>query len=191
MALPKKAVYLSSIGAEQASGLGIITGSHLLEQTLGDRSADRPCIPEGRLVYGEPRRRTEYAQRSYKAFQTPIPKRLFSLPRHRWIRHSAWLMQRREDANHRQARFGEPVPPPPFVFAGSSNLGQLLAVYKADDVFAHNEIMRLLLSRFGSLGLRERLRFAGLVPLSDAEVNFLLPHLSDAAGPYAAVAELL
>jgi NAD(P)H dehydrogenase (quinone) len=35
-ALPKKAVYLSSIGAEQTSGLGLITSSHLLEQTLGD-----------------------------------------------------------------------------------------------------------------------------------------------------------
>jgi NAD(P)H dehydrogenase (quinone) len=35
-ALPKKAVYLSSIGAEQTSGLGLITGSHLLERTLGD-----------------------------------------------------------------------------------------------------------------------------------------------------------
>jgi NAD(P)H dehydrogenase (quinone) len=35
-ALPKKAVYLSSIGAEQTSGLGLITGSHLLEQTPGD-----------------------------------------------------------------------------------------------------------------------------------------------------------
>ena len=35
-ALPKKAVYLSSIGAEQTSGLGLITNSHLLEQTLGD-----------------------------------------------------------------------------------------------------------------------------------------------------------
>src|ERR1700678_2293620 len=35
-ALPKKAVYLSSIGAEQASGLGLITNSHLLEQALGD-----------------------------------------------------------------------------------------------------------------------------------------------------------
>jgi NAD(P)H dehydrogenase (quinone) len=35
-ALPKKAVYLSSIGAEQTSGLGLITGSHLLEQALGD-----------------------------------------------------------------------------------------------------------------------------------------------------------
>jgi NAD(P)H dehydrogenase (quinone) len=35
-ALPKKAVYLSSIGAEQSSGLGLITSSHLLEQTLGD-----------------------------------------------------------------------------------------------------------------------------------------------------------
>jgi NAD(P)H dehydrogenase (quinone) len=35
-ALPKKAVYLSSIGGEQTSGLGLITGSHLLEQTLGD-----------------------------------------------------------------------------------------------------------------------------------------------------------
>ena len=34
--LPKKAVYLSSIGAEQTSGLGLITCSHLLEQTLGD-----------------------------------------------------------------------------------------------------------------------------------------------------------
>ena len=34
--LPKKAVCLSSIGAEQTSGLGLITGSHLLEQTLGD-----------------------------------------------------------------------------------------------------------------------------------------------------------
>jgi uncharacterized protein YbjT (DUF2867 family) len=34
--LPGKAVYLSSIGAEQSSGLGLITGSHLLEQTLGD-----------------------------------------------------------------------------------------------------------------------------------------------------------
>jgi uncharacterized protein YbjT (DUF2867 family) len=35
-ALPKKAVYLSSIGAEQTSGLGLITSSHLLEQALGD-----------------------------------------------------------------------------------------------------------------------------------------------------------
>jgi len=35
-ALPKKAVYLSSIGAQQASGLGLITSSHLLEQALGD-----------------------------------------------------------------------------------------------------------------------------------------------------------
>jgi NAD(P)H dehydrogenase (quinone) len=35
-ALPSKAVYLSSIGAEQVSGLGLITSSHLLEQTLGD-----------------------------------------------------------------------------------------------------------------------------------------------------------
>jgi NAD(P)H dehydrogenase (quinone) len=34
--LPKKAVYLSSIGAEQNSGLGLITSLHLLEQTLGD-----------------------------------------------------------------------------------------------------------------------------------------------------------
>src|ERR1700721_3544202 len=30
MARPQKAVYLSSIGGEQASGLGLITGSHLL-----------------------------------------------------------------------------------------------------------------------------------------------------------------
>ena len=35
-ALPSKAVYLSSIGAEQASGLGLITSSHLLEDTLSD-----------------------------------------------------------------------------------------------------------------------------------------------------------
>jgi NAD(P)H dehydrogenase (quinone) len=35
-ALPKKAVYLSSIGAEQTAGLGLITGSYLLEQTLSD-----------------------------------------------------------------------------------------------------------------------------------------------------------
>jgi NAD(P)H dehydrogenase (quinone) len=35
-ALPAKAVYLSSIGAEQDSGLGLITSSHLLEETLGD-----------------------------------------------------------------------------------------------------------------------------------------------------------
>jgi len=35
-ALPSKAVYLSSIGAEQASGLGLITSSHLLEEMLGD-----------------------------------------------------------------------------------------------------------------------------------------------------------
>jgi uncharacterized protein YbjT (DUF2867 family) len=35
-ALPKRAVYLSSIGAEQTSGLGLITSLHLLEQTLGD-----------------------------------------------------------------------------------------------------------------------------------------------------------
>ncbi|WP_263351510.1 NmrA family NAD(P)-binding protein [Acidicapsa acidisoli] len=34
--LPSKAVYLSSIGAEQASGLGLITSSHLLEETLSD-----------------------------------------------------------------------------------------------------------------------------------------------------------
>src|SRR6202012_6031748 len=35
-ALPAKAVYLSSIEAEQASGLGLITSSHLLEETLAD-----------------------------------------------------------------------------------------------------------------------------------------------------------
>src|SRR5580658_4689325 len=35
-ALPSRAVYLSSIGAEQASGLGLITSSHLLEEMLAD-----------------------------------------------------------------------------------------------------------------------------------------------------------
>jgi uncharacterized protein YbjT (DUF2867 family) len=35
-AQPPKAVYLSSIGAEQTSGLGLITSLHLLEQTLDD-----------------------------------------------------------------------------------------------------------------------------------------------------------
>src|SRR5580658_6714507 len=35
-ARPPKAVYLSSIGAEQTSGLGLITSSHLLEQTMRD-----------------------------------------------------------------------------------------------------------------------------------------------------------
>ena len=35
-AVPKKAVYLSSIGAEQTRGLGLITSLHLLEQTLAD-----------------------------------------------------------------------------------------------------------------------------------------------------------
>jgi NAD(P)H dehydrogenase (quinone) len=35
-ALPKKAVYLSSIGAKQTSGLGLITSLHLLEQALGN-----------------------------------------------------------------------------------------------------------------------------------------------------------
>ena len=35
-ARPPRAVYLSSIGAEQTSGLGLITSSHLLEQTLGN-----------------------------------------------------------------------------------------------------------------------------------------------------------
>jgi NAD(P)H dehydrogenase (quinone) len=35
-AMPAKAVYLSSIGAEKASGLGLITSSHLLEETLSD-----------------------------------------------------------------------------------------------------------------------------------------------------------
>ena len=35
-ALPRKAVYLSSIGAEQTSGLGLITSLHLLEKTMGD-----------------------------------------------------------------------------------------------------------------------------------------------------------
>ena len=35
-ARPPKAVYLSSIGAEQTSGLGLITSSHLLEQALND-----------------------------------------------------------------------------------------------------------------------------------------------------------
>jgi len=35
-ALPPKAVYLSSIGAEQESGLGLITASHQLETILGD-----------------------------------------------------------------------------------------------------------------------------------------------------------
>jgi NAD(P)H dehydrogenase (quinone) len=34
--LPRKAVCLSSIGAEQTSGLGLITSLHLLEQTLGN-----------------------------------------------------------------------------------------------------------------------------------------------------------
>jgi uncharacterized protein YbjT (DUF2867 family) len=35
-ALPSKAAYLSSIGAERANGLGLITSSHLLEETLAD-----------------------------------------------------------------------------------------------------------------------------------------------------------
>jgi len=34
-ALPKKVVYLSSIGSEQTHGLGLITSTHLLEEQLG------------------------------------------------------------------------------------------------------------------------------------------------------------
>src|SRR6202041_3650094 len=46
-ALPKKAVCLSSIGAEQASGLGLITSLHLLEQTLGDLPIPRAFLRAG------------------------------------------------------------------------------------------------------------------------------------------------
>ncbi|MBB6143151.1 uncharacterized protein YbjT (DUF2867 family) [Silvibacterium bohemicum] len=46
-ALPPKAVYLSSIGAEQASGLGLITSSHLLEETLGDLSFSHAFLRAG------------------------------------------------------------------------------------------------------------------------------------------------
>ncbi len=46
-ALPSKAVYLSSIGAEQASGLGLITSSHLLEKTLGDLSFSQAFLRAG------------------------------------------------------------------------------------------------------------------------------------------------
>ena len=46
-ALPKKAVYLSSIGAEQATGLGLITGSYLLEQTLSDLSIAQAFLRAG------------------------------------------------------------------------------------------------------------------------------------------------
>jgi uncharacterized protein YbjT (DUF2867 family) len=46
-ALPKKAVYLSSIGAEQTSGLGLITSLHLLEQTLGDLAIPQAFLRAG------------------------------------------------------------------------------------------------------------------------------------------------
>ena len=44
---PKKAVYLSSIGAEQTSGLGLITSLHLLEQTLGDLAIPQAFLRAG------------------------------------------------------------------------------------------------------------------------------------------------
>ena len=50
-ALPKKAVYLSSIGAEQTSGLGLITGSHLLEQTLRDLPIAHAFLRAGWFIY--------------------------------------------------------------------------------------------------------------------------------------------
>jgi NAD(P)H dehydrogenase (quinone) len=46
-ALPLRAVYLSSIGAEQASGLGLITSSHLLEETLGDLPISQAFLRAG------------------------------------------------------------------------------------------------------------------------------------------------
>jgi uncharacterized protein YbjT (DUF2867 family) len=46
-ALPKKAVYLSSIGAERTSGLGLITSLHLLEQTLGDLPINQAFLRAG------------------------------------------------------------------------------------------------------------------------------------------------
>jgi len=49
-ALPKKAVYLSSIGAEQTSGLGIITSLHLMEQQLGDLPIDHAFLRAGWLM---------------------------------------------------------------------------------------------------------------------------------------------
>jgi NAD(P)H dehydrogenase (quinone) len=49
-AQPSKAVYLSSIGAEQTSGLGLITGSHLLEETLGDLPFSHAFLRPGWFV---------------------------------------------------------------------------------------------------------------------------------------------
>jgi NAD(P)H dehydrogenase (quinone) len=46
-ALPNKAVYLSSIGAEQKSGLGLITSSHLLEQRLGELPINHAFLRAG------------------------------------------------------------------------------------------------------------------------------------------------
>ena len=46
-ALPPKAVYLSSIGAEQASGLGLITSSHLLEEALRDLPISQAFLRAG------------------------------------------------------------------------------------------------------------------------------------------------
>src|SRR6202050_1112703 len=43
-AQPSNAVYLSSIGAEQTTGLGLITSSHLLEETLGDLPFSRAFL---------------------------------------------------------------------------------------------------------------------------------------------------
>src|SRR5580698_1334979 len=49
-AQPAKAVYLSSIGAEQVSGLGLITNSHLLEETLGDLPFSHAFLRAGWFV---------------------------------------------------------------------------------------------------------------------------------------------
>jgi uncharacterized protein YbjT (DUF2867 family) len=48
-ALPSKSVYLSSIGVEQASRLGLITSSHLLEEMLGDLPFSHAFLRVGRF----------------------------------------------------------------------------------------------------------------------------------------------
>ena len=49
-ALPSKVVYLSSIGAEQTSGLGLITSSHLLEETLSDLPFSQAFLRAGWFI---------------------------------------------------------------------------------------------------------------------------------------------
>lgn len=126
-----------------------------------------------------------------KHFSRTFPLDFFLSQTIELIEPLVWLEDRRTDVNYRNSRFCEPVPPTFLSYAAATDRRQMLGGYLIDDVYVHDPDHAMVAFPFRLVvDLRSRLTAQGLVPLQQAELEFIQSKMTDRIGRITAMSSV-